>query len=180
MMILDQVRDFIRGFDRQEFIRWASAYVLFFVILVGAVIVYHVTAVNDIRTRTQALNKARSKVQDVLTQYQQVDVQKNKVVAALNQDKKFNIQIFFKDLGVKLPAAKSVVPKFARKKLGNGYEEESLTLDFVQIDTQQLCELLQNIESEPLVYVTYVDITRVSHAARFNASMLIATLTAEE
>lgn len=180
MIILDQIHNFIRNLDRREVVRWGSAYIALVVFIVVIIVVRHVMVLKDIKTKMVLLNKSRTAVQEILTKFQSVEQQKNKVVEALNRDKKFNIQIFFKELGTKLPAARSVVPKFARKKLANGYMEESLTLDFSQIDTKQLCELLQDIENESLVYVIFVDIVRASHARKFNVSMSIATLTAEE
>ncbi len=180
MIIFDPIRDFIRNLDRRELLRWGGAYVSLSVLIVVIILVRHVVLLKEMKSKIVLLNKSRATVQEILTKFQVVEQQKNKVVEALNRDKKFNIQIFFKTLGTKLPVASQVVPKFARKKLANGYIEESLGLDFSQIDTKQLCELLQDIENESLVYVIFVDITRVSHARKFNVSMSIATLTAEE
>ena len=180
MIIFDPIRDFIRNLDRRELLRWGGAYITLSIFVVIVILVRHVILLKDIKAKIVLLNKSRTGVQEILTKFQVVDQQKNKVVEALNRDKKFKIQIFFQTLGTKLPAARSVVPKFLRTKLASGYWQESLGLDFSQIDTKELCELLQDIENEPLVYVIFVDITRVSHAKKFNVSMSIATLTAEE
>jgi hypothetical protein len=180
MMIFDPIRNFISGLDRKEFNRFGGAYIALSVLVVAIIFVRHVMVVQEIKSKIVMLNKSRSAVQEILTKFQLVEQQKSKVVEALGKDKKFNIQIYFKDLGTKLPVTRSVAPKFARKKVASGYAEESLALEFSQIDTKQLCELLQEFEQEPLVYIAFVDITRVSHARKFNVSMSIATLTAEQ
>lgn len=180
MIILGTIYNFISSLDRKELRFWGGVYVGTVALCVIIIFVRHFMVLQEMKTKISMLNKSRNSVQEILTKFQLVEQQKSKVVEALGKDKKFNIQIFFKDLGEKLPVTKLVVPKLVRKKVASGYIEESLPLEFSQIDTKQLCEILQAFENEPLIYIAFVDITRMSHARKFNASMSIATLTAEE
>lgn len=179
MIILDSICDFVRNLDRKEFTRLASFYVIFCVVVVVVIFVFHIMAMQDMMKKMKQLNKSRSVAQEILTKFQSVKMQKDKVDQDLKNNKSFHIQTFFKEMGTRIPAAKLVTPKFSSEKLANGYIQESLALNFLQIDTKQLCEILQDIEGQSLVYVKDVDISKVSQAKKINVNMSIATLRAE-
>jgi type II secretory pathway component PulM len=58
----------------------------------------------------------------------------------------------------------------------NGYDEESLQINFSQMSMKQLCEFLQSLQANPRVFVKDLDITKGSVAKKINASLTIATL----
>lgn len=182
MMVFDLIRDFVASFDRRELRLWGAVYVGVCGFIVLGIIVWHIFTLKDIKTKIITLNKSRTTVQEILTQYQAVEEQKNKVAEDLKANEGFRIQKFFQDMQAKYPAAHQATSEFSFQKLPNGYTEESLALSFSNIDTQQLCEILQDIEQQPLVYITLdgIDISKISHAKKINVKMSIATLRAEE
>lgn len=180
MIVFDSIRDFVRNLDRKEMIRWGTVYVAVCVAIMAIIIVRHVMQSDTIYQNTVQLNKARANVQQIFTKFARVQQQRNKVDAALKQDKSFNIQKFFQELVGQQGLTSQLTWRFARQKLPNGYIEESLAVTGTQITTQQLCELIIAIEKQSLMYITFVDITHMTHAKKINVSMSIATLRAEE
>jgi hypothetical protein len=180
MMFLDSFYDFIRGLDRRDMWRWGSLYVGICVVGMTIIMIRHVMVSDQIRQKMVQLNKARGTVQQILTKFQVVQEQKTKVDEALKQNKGFNIQKFVADLLGQQSLTSQVTSRFAHQKLPNGYIEESLVLTCTQLTTQQLCELILAIEQQSLMYINFVDITRMMHAKKINVSISIATLQAEE
>ena len=178
MIVFDSIRDFTRSFDRKELRLWGGVYVGTCALIVIGIMVWHIFAVKDIQKRIITLNKSRATVQEILTQYQVVEQQKDKVAQNLAANKTFRIQKFFQELQTKYPV---VQQGFDHKVLPNKYTEEKMDFSLSNIDTQQLCELLQEIEHQALVYVTLdgIDISKISHGKKINVKMSIATLREE-
>lgn len=180
MMILDTLKERIASFERKEIFRFCLVYLGICVVAVIAILVRHIYTLQEIQAKMSSLNKSRASVQTILTKYQIVQQQKNKVEAALKQNKTFNIQKFYQDLASKYGVAAQSSVRFNRQKLPNGYFEESLQITLNQIDTKTMCEFLLDIEQEPIVYTIGVDISKMSNAKKINLTMSIATLRAEE
>lgn len=180
MIFFDSLKEYIQNFDRKDMIRWSGAYIGLCLVGMIGILIRHVMVNNEIQAKMIQLNKSRSQVQHVFTKYQAVLQQKNKVDAALKQDKGFNIQKFVQELLTQNNLTNQVTSRFSRQKLPNGYIEESLALNCTQITMQQLCELIFAVEKQPLAYILFVDITRMVHAKKINVNVSIATLRAEE
>ncbi len=180
MLFFDSIKDFIRNLNRQEMIRYTTIYISFcFACMIG-ILIYHVTNNQKLSTKITQLNKSRSTVQRIFTEFQSVQDQKNKVDDILKNNKNFKIQKFFQDLLTQQGLSSQVTFRFGQEKLPNGYIQESLMINCTAISTKQLCELIIAIEKQPLVYITFVDITHLMHAKKINVTMTIATLRAEE
>lgn len=180
MIFLDSIRDFIRNLDRKEMMRYGSLYVG--ICLIGVILIivrYHMMS-NEWYQKLTQLNKARAQIQQVFTKFHTVQQQKNKVDEALKQNKNFNIQKYFQDLITQQRLTSQVTSKFSYEKLPNGYIQESLAVNCVQISTEQLCQLIVAIENQPLMYIISVDITHLVQAKKINVSLIVATLRAEE
>lgn len=179
-MLFDSIRDFIRNMNRQEIIKWGSAYVGICVIGIIIILVRHNMISSQWYYKITQLNTARGTVAQIFTKFNTVQQQKNKVDEALKQNKNFNIQKYFQDLLQQQSLSSQATFKFFYEKLPNGYIQESLAINCSQITTQQLCELIVAIEKQPLIYIVSVDITHMIHAKKINVSMTVATLRAEE
>ena len=179
MIIFDPIRDFIKNLNKKEMIRYGSIYVGLFVIFMAIIIVRHIMTSKDLYQKTVILNKSRSTAQQIFTKFQVVQKQKNNVDELLKKNKNFNIQKFFPELLAQHNLSTQVSSRFAREKLPNGYIQESLAVTCTGITTQDLCELIVAIEAQPLMYITFVDITNMLQAKKINVSMTIATLQAE-
>lgn len=180
MIILDTIKEKIASFERKELFRFCLIYAAICVVAVIGILIQYIYTLQEVQNKMSLLNKSRASVQSILTKYQVVQQQKNKVEIALKQNKTFNIQKFYQDLAAKYGVTGQSSMRFNRQKLPNGYFEESLHITLNQIDTKTMCELLLDIEQEPIVYTISVDISKISNAKKINLTMSIATLRAEE
>jgi hypothetical protein len=180
MNFLTILQDKLASFEKKEIARFGFVYLMVCVLLVVGIIGYFVYSQQEMKSKITLLNKSRSTIQSVFTQYQVVKQQKNKVDEALKQNKNFNIIRFFQDMIQKKNLTAQTTTKSTQQKLPNGYIEESLQVTVNQIDTKTMCELLLDIQQEPIVYIVSVDVTKQNFAKKINLSMTIATLRAEE
>ena len=175
MILINYLRDFIRGLDKKEFRLYVGLYVSISLMIVVGIMVRHIYLVRDAKDKIKQLNVARTKVQKILTSYGQVAQQRTKIDALLAKDKSFYVSKFFLDVTQKLSIPTDSQPRVSSQKLENGYIEESLSISLVKITTQQLCELLKEIESEERIYIKNIDIAK-NLMKKINVTMDIATL----
>ena len=175
MILIDYLRDFIRGLDKKEFRLYVGLYVAMSAMIVVGIMVRHIYLVADAKDKIKQLNVARAKVQKVLTSYGQVAQQQAKIDALLAKDKNFYIQQVFQNMTQKLSIPTDSQPRPSVQKLDNGYIEDSLSISLVKITTQQLCELLKEIAGEERIYIKNIDIAK-NLMKKINVTMDIATL----
>ncbi len=180
MIFLDSIRNFIQNLDRKEMMRYGLLYVGICLACVAGIIIRYYMINQEWSQKLQQLNKARGQIQQIFTNFNAVQQQKNKVDEALKQNKNFNIQQYFQNLMNQQRLASQATSKFSYEKLPNGYIQESLAINLSQINTQQLCELIVAIENQPLMYIISVDITHVPQAKKINVSLIVGTLRSEE
>lgn len=180
MKFLSILQDKLASFEKKEIARFGFLYLMVCVFLAIGIIGYHIYSQQEQKSKVILLNKSRSAIQSVFTQYQVVKQQKNKVDEALKQNKNFNINRFFIDVVQKKNLTNQTTTKSSQQKLPNGYIEESLQVTINQVDTKTMCEILLEIQQEAIVYIVSVDITKQNFAKKINFSMTIATLRAEE
>lgn len=180
MNILNSVRDHISSFQQKEVFRFCIVYLVICIGVEIGLVVQYVYLQQEMQAKIVQLNKSRQALQAILTHYQVVQQQKNKVDLALKQNKTFNIQKFYQDLAQKYNVTGQSSVSFKRQKLPNGYFEESLLITVSQIDMKTLCELLFDIEQESIVYTVSVDITKATVPKKINMTVSIATLRSEE
>ncbi len=180
MKVLTIFQEKLASFEKKEIARFGLLYLIVCIFLVVGIIGYYVYSQQEMKNKITLLNKSRSAIQSVFTQYQVVKQQKNKVDEALKQNKNFNIIKFFQDIIQKKNLTNQTTTKLGQQKLPNGYIEENLQVTVNQIDTKMMSEILLDIQQEPIVYIVSVDITKQNFAKKINFSMTIATLRAEE
>ncbi len=180
MITFDSIRDFIRNLDRKEMMKWSALYLGICMSMIIMIIIRHVMISNELYQKTLLLNKSRSHIQQILTKFQVVQEQKNKIDDLLNKNKTFNIQKFLQELIMHQNLTSQITKQFSHEKLPNGYIQESMAISCTQITTQQLCQFIQAIEQQPMTYITFVDITNMPQTKKINVSMTIATLQAEQ
>lgn len=180
MKLLNILQEKLASFEKKEIVRFSFIYLAICIVIVAGIIGYFVYSIQEMKSKMTLLNKSRTAVQSIFTQYQVVKQQKNNVDEALKQNSNFNIARFFQDFIQKKNLTSQTTTKISRQKLPNGYLEESLQATINQIDTKTMCEILSEIQQESIVYVVSVDVTKQNFAKKINLSMTIATLRAEE
>ena len=122
------------------------------------------------------MNKARRDIQGILTDYEQMKNKKNEVDLILMKDKNFYIKKYYQDTIKELNISNESSSNLMTQTWPNGYDEESLQINFLHMSMKQLCEFLQSLQTNPRVFVKDLDITKGSVAKKINASLTIATL----
>lgn len=176
MMWLNKIRAFITELDQAEFRKFVIAYVAAFVTCAGLLLFFYFSQEMGLKNQIKQLNKSRKIVQKILTDYQKVTQQKEAVLKLLSKDENFYLQQFVQTTLKAVGIAHSNVGKVSSKPLKDGYTEESVSVQLAGINTQQLCQLLQNIEQAPRGSVKDITIHREKGATHINVSMNVATL----
>jgi type II secretory pathway component PulM len=174
-MWLSKIRSFVSEMDQSEFRKFGMIYVAGFILCSGFLLFFYVSEEMSIKGKMKELNKSRKEVQKILTDYQKVTQQKDAVVQLLSADDTFYLQQFVQSSISTVQIASSSVGKVSSQTV-NGYIEESVSVQLSGINTQQLCQLLQNIEQASRVYVKNITITRGEGATTISVSMSAATL----
>lgn len=174
-MWLSKVRSFLSEMNSIEFRKFILIYMGAFTSVVGFLIFFYISQELTIKDQAKALNKYRTQVQQILTDYQKVAQQKESVSELLASTDTFYLQQFVQSSLETIGITTSSIGKVSSQTV-NGYTEESVSVQLTDINTKELCELLQTIEETSRVYVKNVTITRIEGASSISASMFIATL----
>jgi len=175
MITLTKIRSFFSEMDQGEFRTFSLMYILGFLICSGLLLFFYISQEASVLTKINELNKSRREIQKTLTDYQRVAQQKNFVTNLLSQDETFYLQQFVQSAIQTVGISNSTVGKVSSQIL-NGYVEESVSVQLSNISTEQICQLLQNIEQATRVYVKNITITRDVGAHVISVSMSAATL----
>lgn len=176
MISLDFIKDYIQGLNRKEVLRIFGIYFLGFTILVGLLLYRHFNLIADMKQKMKALNKARQDVQVILTEYGHIKSKQHDVDQLLAKDKGFYIQKYYQDTVANAHIANQTASNLNSQTWPNGYIEESLQINLLQITMQQMCEFLQALQSNQRVFVKNLDITKANTDKKINVNMTIATL----
>jgi hypothetical protein len=178
MKILELLQERLANFEKKELYRFSLIYLAICIFAGVGIVAYYIYSIQDIKSKIIVLNKTRGSVQSILTQYQVVKRQKNKVDEVLKQNKNFNILKFFDELLQKYHIA--AAHKFTTQKLPNGYQEDTIQMNMSNIDTKTMCELLSDIEQQSILYINSIDISKQNFAKKINLTLSVATLRPEE
>ena len=180
MIFFDNLKNFIRNANRKEMIQYGAIYVGICTIGMIGIFIRHIIMANDLDAKLTQLNKARTNVQQIFTQFQRVQHQKNKIEELLKKNKTFYIQKYIQDLLNQHRLSNQSTPRFASEKLPNGYIQETVALTLNAISTQQMCEFLIALQQQPLVYVLFIDIAQNNSSKKNQCFFNHRTLRAEE
>ena len=174
MSLLFKMRAFISELDRGEFRKFIVIYLAIFLVCVGFLFFYYTSSESTIKKQIKDLNESRGKVQKILSDYQKVFLQKEAIAQLFSEDKNFYLQQFVQGALKTAQITNNVVGTVSSQQV-SGYTEESVSIQTTGINTQQLCQLLQNIEQASRVFVKHVTINREEKATTISASMVVAT-----
>ena len=145
-------------------------------ILLGTYSYY--SSIQQIKKQIRMTNTKRREIKTLLSKYNQIKKQKEKVDELISQDKGFYLKRHFdaiiKSLDIPYLLVKEPVP--VEKESKKGYSEISLTASFHRANMKQLAELLSKIEQKKRVYIKKLDITKSKHSNTLSFVIVIATL----
>ncbi|MDP3788643.1 MAG: hypothetical protein Q8Q60_05015 [Candidatus Chromulinivorax sp.] len=176
MVSLESIKDYIQGLNQKEIVRIVVAYIVVFAFLIGFLLYKHFNALDAAEQKTRLLNKARKDIQIILTEYDYIKNKKSEVDALLAKDKNFYIQKYCQDTLSDVNLTSQSPLTLVTSTWPNGYVEESVQINVSQITMKQMCELLQALQKNQLVFVKNLEILKGTVAKKINVNMLVATL----
>ena len=169
--------EYVKNLDRTRYVWYQYAYLGMCAICFVAIVGWFFGQRHVQQQNLASLNKARTVVQQYLTEFQSVRSQKDEVDAMLKKDKGFYIQKYFEDVMQSLAITQKSTSSLVAVDLSNGYTEESLQVKISSIAMDVLVHFLQKIKETPRVYIKDLSIVAGSGMPRtIQASMTLATL----
>lgn len=176
MMSLESLKDYIQSLNQKEIIRVISAYSILYMILIGILLYRHHSMITDMHNKIHLLNKARKDIQSIVTEYEHIKSKQNDVDQLLAKDKNFYLQKYYQETIASVNITNQTVSNLISQTWPNGYTEESLQINVLQITMQKLCEFLQALQGNSRVFVKNLDITKANVPKKINVTLSIATL----
>ncbi len=150
--------------------------------LICSIILYrHYGHVTSLQTQLRRLNKDRGEARELLSKDLQIKKQRTVVEEMLQKNKNFKLMQYFDTTINKLNLEPYIKDKqISVTSLENlraeGYSEIRLTATLVNMNTQQLAQLLYEIEQNELVFTKRVEITKSATLPAIDAEIIIATI----
>jgi beta-lactamase regulating signal transducer with metallopeptidase domain len=178
MIFLEKINDWLCGLDEKDFYKYFGIFFGAIALACGLILFFHFRAINDLERRSADINSLREEAQKIFSKAETVKQQQATVDATLAKEKDFKIGGYFKDLLVSLNLLdKKTVENPSHIDLGKGYTETILNTKLTEMNTKQLCEILDAIDENERIYTKELDI--VKSAKKPNAidvTLTIATL----
>lgn len=177
MNFLQQLQARLMNFEKKEFYKYTSIYFGVMLTLIFGIIYYYFSTVHTLKMQLKKINRNREDVRVLLQKHKFIEKQKEKINEILSEEKNFKIKNFFDGLleqhGLKglLRRESEVSEEVLYKK----YTEIKLVAHLNQINTEQMCQLLDSIEQKARVYIKELIITK-TRGASLDVSLTIATL----
>jgi type II secretory pathway component PulM len=177
MTMLNRLIRFIKQLDRQELYQFMGGTLAAVILILSLFFYRYYSVVYTLQNRLRRINKVRVEGQEILTQYEQVIQQQQKVDEILNRDPNFKIKQFFIDTLKKLNLIEQMGkdPEVTSQELVAGYTENKMDIRLNSITMQQLVELLHALEQNERVYVKEIKITSVPSRQALDVALVVAT-----
>jgi type II secretory pathway component PulM len=174
MSLLLKIKAFITELDGNEFRKFMIFYGIVCFAGAGFLFYYYVSNESALKKQITELNNSRRQAQQILSDYQKVFQQKEATAQVFSEDKSFYLQQFVQSSLQDADISESTVGSVSSQPASD-YTEESVSIQVTNINTEQLCEFLENIEQSSRVFVKHVTINREEQATVISASMVVAT-----
>jgi type II secretory pathway component PulM len=180
MDFLQPLKEAISSRTHKELLMWIYGYLSGIILLIVVYMFFHIRSIHEIRAQYDSINKARKRVQIVLSEYQAVKEQRQQVDEIVKKDKNFYLKKYYQDVIASVGISAAGEATIVDQKLENGYSQELLQARFSAITTQQLVEFLQKIEESTRVYVKSVEITKGMQPNTIAVALVLATIKPKE
>ena len=162
MMILDQVRKIIDGFETRTFYYIIIGYLSACFVLSALLVFSYYHSTGKLYKRIKTLNTTREEeVRTILESAALVKQQQTAVEEILAQDPDFKIAGYFKDLLIKLNLKeKEVAEEATTTDQEDNYRKSELNAKFEDMSMKELTELLQELEQKSRIATQRLEITK--------------------
>ena len=178
MAWLDSLKTFLNNLDEKQFYLALGGFIgtVLLSIIMGIILFY--SDVASSKKQSIQLDEQREEIKALLQKNYRVEQQRTKINKLLTENENFKIGQFFEELLIRLQLTnnkESTRPLPAEKD--NEYRESGLEARMVSITMQQLCALLNEMNTHKLVYTKEIDITQSKRVPRtIDVTLTIATL----
>jgi hypothetical protein len=174
MQVLDKLRNRIQEWDEKELKTYLIVTLSAISLVLVLFVAFYLKRVSTLKKQIHYVNEKREEVKTILDKYEVVDQQEKKIDALLEEKGNFKIREIddvFKKLNlIPQTSATSQTEKDAT------YREASLKASFSGITMKQLCDLLEELEKNKLVYTKDLEITRAKQPQKIDVVLTLATL----
>lgn len=177
MEFLRSFQERIENLERKEFYRYLGIFLGIFLLLVVAAIFQYTRTINKYRKQISYVNTMRDEVRSILSKHEQIERQRKEVDAILSEEEDFNIVGYIEDIINKLGLGanfKERTPSSIERE--DNYREDMVKVALVDMNMRQLAELLNEIENNPRIFTTELEIIKSKKTPTIEVNLTIATL----
>ena len=178
---LETIKYHITQLDEKTFFAYLGGFLLGIMLIIGGIFYYYSSAVDDLTSEFEELNKQRQEVRLLLETAARVKKQEVAVDKILKEDMEFRIGKPFEEIITKLQLKETLTNKqsmnIETQEREGKYNENILHADFTALDMKQICELLKEIEDNERLYTISLEIMRSKVPTKLDVKLAIGTLT---
>jgi hypothetical protein len=180
MSVLERLKNYIKNIEEKDMYIYLSAFFALFLTLMILLAWWHSRRISHWNTQLNTLKKQRLETKQLLTEHNQVELDRQKVNDILATDTSFKIRGFYDDLvnvlGL-MPFKTKDPAEPQTTELESGEKERTLTADFNNLNMKQVTDILSYIENNPRVYTKKISIDKVAREKpTLNVTIDIATI----
>ncbi len=177
-MIYQTLKNIIQSYELQTIYRYIVFYTIAIIIALAGLLFWHYRSITYNQQLLKKLAKERLETQQILTNYNLLKQQEDEVETILNQNPDFRIIEAYNNIisTLNLQNYTTGNPEPIEDRIEN-YIERKLAINLNNISTQQLVQLLEEIEKYERLYTKALTITNKTPKNKaIDASVVIATL----
>lgn len=180
MIFLQKIRGRFSSFDTNEFYRNSMLFIGLMALIVTGSMWFYFTRTRRLQGTLREIYKQELEAKGLLERLKNVKKQSEEINELLAKDKNFRIKNFFEDTlkRLNLSGNQRGEARTTEEILKKRYTEVTLQATLQQINTQQLCELLQLIEQKGRIYTKELTIVKMPGSS-LGVTLTIATLIAQ-
>lgn len=177
--MIESLKNLLGGLDDRQMKMLTAISILLFFIATSTTLYVAIRRTDTSERRIRKINQLREQAKGILTRHAIVKKQQAEVDTILERDGSFKIKEFFTTALARLGLAGQLnkQPEVTDPQdLGNGYSEIKLDASFSGISTQQLVDILYQIEENERIYTKEVIVTKAAKSPTLDLALVIATL----
>lgn len=178
-MNIDNLYDYFSSLELSDFYKIIGTFLACITLLCAGYGYFYYSKVETLQNALKAVDKQTIEAQDLLTRLEKVKRRSEEINKILEEDKDFKLKKFFDEATQKLQLKQYRDADIHQEEvLNKQYIQVTLSAQFKNINTKQLCTLLQAIEEKKRIYTIELNITK-SGESSIDAALTIGTLTSQ-
>lgn len=177
MEFLRTIQTSIESLEKKDFYRYLGIFLGFFVLLIAVTIFQYSRTISKYKKQISYVNSMRDEVRTILSKHEQIERQRKEVDEILSEEEDFNIVGYIESVITKLGLGanfKERTPSSIDRE--DNYREDMVKVALVDMNMKQLTELLNEIENNPRIFTTELEIIKSKKTPTIEVNVTIATL----